>query len=99
MKQIWYAGTLLALFTGSVIANPVDDFVDSQKNFIIGMQNGSKGVVEQLTPVNSEISNYVREQRTIANNAADVNSDAYSKGSFTGMIIPYITAVAVVITQ
>ena len=99
MKQIWYIGALLTLFTGSVTANPVDDFVDTQKNFIFGMQNGSKVVVEQLTPVDSEMNNYVTEQRAIANKVADVESVAYSKGSFTGMIIPYITAVAVVITQ
>ena len=90
----------ITLFSiGSAFANPVDDFVNTQKNFILGMQNGSKTVVEQLTPVDSEISNYVKEQRTIANNEADVNSAAYSKGSFTGMVIPYITAVAVVVTQ
>lgn len=99
MKQILTICVLLVLFTGSARANPVDDFVNTQKNFIIGMQNGSKTVVEQLTPVNSEMSNYVKEQRTIANSVVDMQSDAFTKGTLTGMVIPYITAVAVVITQ
>jgi hypothetical protein len=77
-------------FSSMAKADPVTEFVDTQKNYFLGMASGAK-MFAQAMPVTEENKAWFETEAYKTAIEADKTSSSYQWGLFTGShLVPYV---------